>query len=173
MKNILIVSIMLLGLFACNSSEEKLETNIANLVKDLKSSNELDPHKISSLIGLYEEFVTKFPNSEKAPKYLEMQAKYLGAINHYEQSIEVYQKIYDNYPNYDKRSEALFMQAFTYEVNLGDLSKAEELYKKYLIEFPDGDFADDAQFSIDNLYISPEELLEMFKAKALEQEAEI
>lgn len=173
MKNIFLLFVSAVLLFSCNlSNEQKIEDEISEIVKEMKTSNQLDPEKISTLIGLYGDYVTQFPQSEKAPKYLEMQAKYLTAINHFEQAIDIYQKIIDEYPNYDKVSEALFMQAFTYEVNLVNLPKAEVLYKRYIELYPQGDFADDAKYSIENLYLTPEQLLEKLLAQPQDEVAE-
>jgi tetratricopeptide (TPR) repeat protein len=168
MRILKLIVVALIFFTSCNLASKDIETQISDLVKELKSSESLDLEKVSQLVDLYEKFIVENPNSEKTPKYMEMKAKYLTALNKYQEAVDEYGKIYSQFPNYEKRSEALFMQAFIYEVNLNNLVKAEEYYQKYLQEFPDGDLADDARFSLDNLYLSPEQLLEMFRQKSME-----
>lgn len=160
-------------LFSCGPSNTKIESDISDIVKELKSSETLDVEKVSKLIELYNLYIEKFPNDEKVPKYMEMKAKYLGAINHYDISLQVYQELFDKFPDYDKRSEALFMQAFINEVNLNNTEEAEKLYNKYLELYPDGDFAKDAMFSLQNLHLTPEQLMLLFEeANKTEEVAE-
>lgn len=150
-------------LFSCGPSKTKIESDISDIVKELKTAENLDAEKVSNLIELYNLYIEKFPNDEKVPKYMEMKAKYLGAINHYDLALNVYEEIFDKFPDYDKRSEALFMQAFINEVNLNNLDEAERLYNKYLELYPDGEFAKDATFSLRNLHLTPEQLMLLFE----------
>jgi TolA-binding protein len=55
------------------------------------------------------------------------------------------------------------LEAYTYENNLNDLDKAKALYEKFLTDFPKSAFADDAKFSIQNLGLTPEQIIEKFK----------
>lgn len=158
----LILIIALISLLACQPSEAELLESIQKVEAEIKESNRLDVEKVEGLIDLYELLIKKSDKS-KQPALLEKKAKYYASLGQHENALNVYEKIYEKYPNYEKRGEALFMQAFILEVNNNDLVKAEELYKRYLDEFPDGDFAKDAAFSIENLYLSPEELIQKFK----------
>lgn len=163
MKKISLMLIVVLNLFACQQqSEVKIREGIDKLEAEIKDSNRLDVEKVEDLIDLYEALIDKTEKS-KQPELLERKAKYYASLGQHENALNVYEKIYGNYLEYEKRGEALFMQAFIVEVNYRDLSKAETLYQKYLKEFPNGDFAKDAQFSIENLYLSPEELIQKFK----------
>jgi outer membrane protein assembly factor BamD (BamD/ComL family) len=49
--------------------------------------------------------------------------------------------------------------AYTYENNLHDLVRAKTLYEEFLQKFPNGELAQDAKLSLDNLGKSPEELI--------------
>lgn len=162
MKNLSFLLLIIVGLIACEPSVTQLSENIDKIENELKEMNTLDVEKVESLIAMYQKLIDKVEN-EKKPSLLEKKAKYHASLNQYDAALDVYVKIYNDYPAYDKRGEALFMQAFIYEVNQNDLPKAEALYQQYLNEFPEGDFAKDAQFSIDNLYLSPEELIQKFK----------
>lgn len=163
MKKLSLLLLVVLNLFACQQqSEAELQENIDKLEAEIKESNKLDVEKVEELINLYEALIDK-TDKNKQPELLEKKAKYYASLGKHENALDVYEKIYEKYPKYKKRGEALFMQAFIVEVNQNDLAKAESIYKKYLEEFPDGDFAKDAKFSIENLYLSPEELIQKFK----------
>ncbi|MGB1018769.1 MAG: tetratricopeptide repeat protein [Chitinophagales bacterium] len=174
MKNLSIVFfISMLFLISCESSstENKVsEQDIESIIADLKTVNTLDKEKINTFITSVDNFVVSNPKSEKAPNYLELKAKYITALGKHNEAIKVYDNIYQNYENYKNYSDALFMKAFIYENNLNNKAEAELHYQKYLNEFPNGVFAKDAQFSLDNMNKTPEELMEMFKK--MNEEAE-
>lgn len=173
MKKFSLILLVVLNLFACQQqSVEEIEKSIDEIETEIKASNQLDTEKVQTLIDLYELLISKKDKKDQPP-LLEKKAKYYASLGQHENALNVYEKIYEQYLDYEKRGEALFMQAFITEVNQSDLSKAEALYKKYLKEFPNGDFAKDAQFSIENLYLSPEELIQKFKDAEQNSEAEI
>lgn len=150
-------------MLACGESQEQLEGKINALQEEMKSSELVDKDKVSEIVGLYEKFVSAYPSDTKTPEYIEMQSKYYSVQGEYEKSLANYERIYNDFPEAANRAEALFMQAFITEVNMKDLDKAELLYKQFIAEFPEDDFVDDAQFSLQNMRMTPEELLQFFK----------
>ena len=74
------------------------------------------------------------------------------------------------YPDYEKASECLFMKGFIYDNNLQDYEMAKKIYLEFLEKYPDDEFADDAQASIDNLGKSLEEIIQEFEMKNLAEE---
>ena len=163
MKRISLLFIVFVALLSCNGlSETELVEKIDKLELEIKESNQLEAEKIEELIELYDALIPK-KGKENQPSLMEKKAKYYASLGQHEKALNVYESIYDKFPKYEKRGETLFMQAFIVEVNFNDLKKAEDLYKKYLDEFPNGDFAKDAEFSLENLYLSPEELIRKFK----------
>lgn len=163
MKKLSLLFLIVFNLFACQQqSEAELKDRIDKIELEIKESKQLDAQKIEQLLDLYEALIAKKSKKDQ-PALLEKKAKYYASLGQHENALNVYEKIYNNYPNYEKRGEALFMQAFITEVNYNDLTKAENLYQQYLNEYPGGDFAKDAKFSIENLYLSPEELIKKFK----------
>ena len=49
--------------------------------------------------------------------------------------------------------------AYTYENNLHDLVRAKTLYEEFLQKFPNGELAQDARLSLENLGKTPEEMI--------------
>jgi hypothetical protein len=54
---------------------------------------------------------------------------------------------------------------YIHENYFQELGKAKAIYEQFLQRYPDHDFADDAQISIENLGKSPEELIRIFEEK--------
>ena len=84
-----------------------------------------------------------------------------------QQSIGLVNKLVTDYPKFDKNPVALFMLAtFVYDEQLGDLDKARETYQQVIDNYPESPFAKDAEISITQLGMTPEELIKMFEAQA-------
>ncbi len=92
--------------------------------------------------------------------------------NHSQEAINLYQRIINDYPEFRKAPECLFLKGYIYENYLNELDQAKVIYTEFIIKYPNNDFADDAQISIDNLGKSPEELIKEFEEKMKAQEAE-
>tara|TARA_B110000914_G_C15457052_1_gene443922 strand:+ start:172 stop:717 length:546 start_codon:yes stop_codon:yes gene_type:complete len=171
MKNILILLLpIILFTISCNSSSQEggtevkeiTEKSIQSIISDLKKSNTIDKIKVSELIENIDVFAKNNPKNENTPRHLELKAKYLGALGNNKEAIEVYNNLYQNFKGSENSSDALFMMAFLHENNMGNKEKAKVYYQKYLDEFPTKEFAKDAQFSLDNIDKTPEQLMEMF-----------
>jgi TolA-binding protein len=142
----------------------------------VKLSNE---KKYDDAIVAFENIETEFKESELAPKALFESAKiYQGQVikklNSKEsllKSIEVYKKVYENYPNSYEAENSLFMSAFIYANDLNDLENAKLAYELYLEKFPDGVLAKDARIELENLGKTPEQIL-MEKIQIEEADAE-
>ena len=70
-----------------------------------------------------------------------------------------------NYPQFDKNPVALFMLAsYVYDEQLHDLDQARAAYERIVNEYPESPFARDAAISIQQLGMTPEELIKMFES---------
>ena len=86
------------------------------------------------------------------------------AVENPTKAIELYSKVSEGLPQHAKAPSALFMQAFIYENDLGEMQKAKTTYESFLQRFPnDPDFADDAQNALKMLGKSPEEIVKEFE----------
>lgn len=175
-KNIGIIAIVA-TIIACKSESKK------NEIEDKKATIE---HKIDSLekllftlevgslasnqaaanvVKLYNQLATEFPDDPKAPDLLFKAGEVSMGINMDFDALGYFQRIERDYPNSNKAPHALFLQAFIWDNKLNDDAKAELLYKQFLEKYPDHEMAKDAQFSIDNLGKSDEELIKEFEKK--------
>ena len=154
----------ILFLASCQSSRTKAVKLVQTMEDSVfGSTGAIDRVKVGELIDLYINFADKFSKDSLAPVYLFKAADMAMNTGRSLEAIQLYERILDNYSEYSKAPEALFLMGYVYENNLGELAKAEEIYKKFLELYPDNDFADDAEISLKYLGKSPEELIEIFQ----------
>ncbi len=105
------------------------------------------------------------PSAKDAPAYLFDAAKVAGYLGDFSRSIDLYQTVYEQFPDFEKAAQAIFMLGFVYDNDLKDFDKARTYYELYLKKYPEGAFAEQVQFLLENLGKSPEELLQELEAK--------
>jgi outer membrane protein assembly factor BamD (BamD/ComL family) len=169
--------IFVLALNACEwggtNSQQKaeeelsLEESIAMLEEELFNSEalKLDRRKALELIRLYEQFVNTYPDDEASPEYLFKAADISMNMRRPKATISLFDRMLLEYPDYEKSPSALFLKAFVYEDQLQDYENARINYELFLSKYPDSEFADDAEVSLQNLGKSPEELIRQFEQK--------
>ena len=134
----------------------------------LKSAEEnLKNNKIQEAVSDYENFVKENPVSEKAPEaltklasiYQNKMIKDLSAKESLEKSVQIYRRVYDEYPNSAQAPTSLFMSAFILANELQKYHPAEVIYKLFLQKFPNHELTNSAREELNNLGLSPEEIL--------------
>jgi len=179
------LSVALIGLSACGSqgkegeNEEKSsyvaleKMNIDNLEKEVKKrevalnkdSMTMDRYKAAELMEAYAVYAEQFPNYENAADRMFKAGELAMGLGHKVQAIKYFEKVYNEYPKYEKRPYALFMKAFVLENQAMQYDQAKEIYEQFIAEFPNHDMADDAEYSIKNMGKSPEELIREFEVQ--------
>lgn len=117
------------------------------------------------LIELAKQYALLLPDDPKAPDWLYQAGEVAGALHDYDTTLTLFQKVNDQYPNYEKASQVLFMRAFTLDNELKRYEEARPLYQEFLQKYPNDEFADDAQFLLENLGKSEEEIIRSFQEK--------
>ena len=175
MKAFKAIAFLILGgtlLLSCSdprTDEVEKITQMENaLFAEESSLDNLD--KAKELMDGYTLFADQYPEDTLAPEYLFRAADIAMNINRGEMAINIYNRILKSYPDFRKAPECLFLKAYVYENNLGQLNKARVFYQEFIDKYPDNDFADDAEISIQNLGKSPEELIREFEEKMKAQE---
>jgi len=165
MKSI-IAFLTLLLFFGCSSKKSDKE-----LFDEAKGS--LKNQKYPEAVMSFEELVKDYPGSELAPEalsetasiYQNKQIKNLTEKENLLKAIELFKKIHDDYPKSEFASSGLFMAGFIYANDLQDFEAATSIYKQFLQEYPDNELAASAQAELDNMGLSPEEILSRNMAK--------
>jgi len=166
---VLLIAVSVL-LFSC--AKDSMVKNIEAAEKvlvDEKGKFKIDETAANQTIEAYKAYADKYPNDAKTPDYLFKMADVYRGMQDFEQSIATWEKIYTKYPDYEKTPHAIFLSGFTYENDKGNVAKAKELYNQFLQKYPKHDLADDVQFSIDHLGMTPEEIIKQFDMKKTEK----
>lgn len=176
--------LMLATTFSCSSPTKKegeddtsaksiKNMSIDNLNKEIKKREEalnsdttnMDKRKAAILMEAYATYAERFPNYEEAADRLFKAGELAMGLNHSVEAIKYFDEVYNKFDQYEKRPYALFMKAFVLENQVHQYDQAEEIYKEFIQLYPNHEMADDAQYSIDNMGKSPEELIKQFERK--------
>lgn len=156
---VLLFSVLLMG---CNTNDpvkriEKLEKKV------FATDKAIDPVVASDLVSAYCDFADANPDDAMAPEYLFKAMDVSMNLNEPQRTIFIIDKLLKEYPDYPRTQAALFVKAFIFETRYNNLDMAKKLYEQYLEQYPNGEFANDCRASIENLGLSPEELVKKFE----------
>jgi len=158
MKSYFVFFSLILLFAGCGKNEKDQFEEANRLVKD---------KKYTEAVAAYEKVVKEFPTGDLAPKATYEIAKlYQSAIipgidevASQEKAVEYYQKVFVTSPKHELAPSSLFMSGFIQANNLGKYQEATITYKKFLETYPTNELADDAKVELDNMGLSPEEII--------------
>ncbi|MFA6597969.1 MAG: tetratricopeptide repeat protein [Ignavibacteriaceae bacterium] len=159
MKSYIVLFSLVIVFFAgCGKSEKDQFEAATRLVQE---------KKYAEGVSAFEKVADEFPTSDFAPKAFYEIAKIYqsGVINGVDETtaqqkaVEYYQKVFVKYPKYEFAPSALFMSGFIQANTLGKYNEATITYKKFLQTYPTNELADDAKVELDNMGLSPEEII--------------
>ena len=162
MKNFSLLIIIALFFASCGGNDpakriERLEKRV------FATESQIDNDAASDLVSAYCDFADDNPKDAMAPEYLFKAVDVSMNIDEPERTIAIIDRLLNDYPDYPRAQAALFVKAFIFETKYDDLDAAKRFYEQYLMQYPDGEFADDCRTSIENLGLSPEELVKKFE----------
>ena len=164
-RNSLLILALVAALASCGSSNEKDAAEIQTAEDTLFSTSEgfIDKAKALELVDLYVDYANSYPDDSLAVEYLFKGAEFCLNLGEGQRAITLYNRVIQEYPDFRKVPECLFLKGYVYENYLGDLDNAKAIYLEFIEKYPDNEFADDAEISIQNLGKSPEELIKQFE----------
>ena len=156
------VLVFVLVFVGCNSNDpakriEKLEKQA------FSTEGAINPEVASDLVSAYCDFADANPDDVMVPEYLFKAVDVSMNINEPQRTISIIDRMLTEYPDYQNTERALFVKAFIFETRYNNLDMAKKLYEQYLAMYPDGEFAEDCKASIENLGLTPEELVKKFE----------
>jgi len=159
-------ALLLALLVSCSTQNDSVEA-IADLERELYSNAKsvFDPQIAENLVSHYEAFVVEYPQDSLAPFYLFKGAEVAMGMGSSDKAIELYGRVYGEFPDFPKASTSLFLIGFVNETQKKNLAEAQKYYRRFIAEFPKHNLINDAQFSLDNLGKSDEEIIKEFEAK--------
>jgi len=171
-KLLLIIGVVTTMFYSCDN-QPKLEVNEGiNLADSISyyekslfgdNSKKIDRNDAVKLAGFYESYALENKQDTLAPYYLFKSADINMNMRRPRAAIKSFDIILKDYPDFEKAPSALFLKAFVFEDQLGDIVSASRFYRLFIEKYPDSDFADDAAISLKYLGKTPEELIEEFE----------
>ncbi|MBN1197985.1 MAG: tetratricopeptide repeat protein [Bacteroidales bacterium] len=150
---------------ACGISKEKSEQRIVSMEERLfNSETGFSQAGADSLIQLYRDFAATYPNDSLSPVYLFKAASITMNLQDGSGAMALFDQIRESYPDFERVPLCLFFKGYIQENLMGDIDQARETYQLFIDTYPDHDFVDDAQASIDNLGKTPEQMIREFES---------
>lgn len=170
-----LISFFLAGIFliSCGSPHDQQLSEIKALEDSLFSdaTKMIDQKMAKELIDKYVQFADAYPEDADTPETLFKAGDMAMNLNMPQRAITIFDRIMNDYPDFDKTPQCLFLKGYIYENDFQDLDTARKIYEEFLQKYPDDEFADDAEISIQNLGKTPEELIREFEEKAKAQDS--
>ncbi len=171
---ILIAFSLLIAFASCESNKQKLQNNISANEKKLFADSMVTPNEdsvVKILVQDYQNFAKENPTDSLASEYIFKAADLCKNIRKYKQALDLWSLEQEKYPTSKRAPYSLFLQAFTYETDMNDTARARKLYQDFINKYPQHPLTASAKSSMDNLGISPEELIKKFEEKNKEAAA--
>ena len=157
-KLLSLLTISLLFTFCSSKSDKEIFDGAKGLLTE---------KKYDEACAAFEKFSIEQSSSELAPQailecaklYQGQVVKNVGGKESFIKAVDLYKKIFNDYPKSKEAENSLFMAGFILANELSDLDSAKKTYELFLEKYPEGDLADDAQVELKNLGKSPEEIL--------------
>lgn len=149
------------GAWERRSIEEKEKL----LLEETRTGRKVDTTAVIQLLDAYEAYADANPGDTDGANYLYKAGDFYRYLHKPQRSVDVYKKLYEKYPNWPKRPNALFLQGFIYENEMGKLDSAKVKYEQFLALYPNDAIAKDVRLTLDNLGKTPEQLVAEFEAR--------
>ena len=131
------------------------------------AATELDPKIGNTAIKAFADFSFYCPNDTLSPVFLLKAGQIASSINNIPQAQVCFEKCYKDFPNFKNRGAAMFLLAQLYdEISLlNDEDKARELYGKIVNEFPNTEWAAQADAARALIGKTDEQIIKEFEKK--------
>ncbi len=163
------------GLIGCQSVQEKtpeqLRTELEQTIEEKEKgvfdekTKVLIPQKTNELIDFYSAYIENNPESDKNPGYIYNMGKLYMGLGQFEKSINTFERIVSNHPDWEKAANAAFNIAFIYDEHLEQKGKAGEMYDRVIEKYPSSAISNDARALKVQLNMTEEELIKFLESK--------
>lgn len=153
-------------LVACGPSKEQRIEQIEDFEDSIfESAIAADPNTADEMTKLYTDFADKYPSDTLSPKFLLKAAEMQGNVLHTEKAIALFDRVINDYPDFEDIPICYFLKGNAYELN-SQYDEAKEAYQTFVDKFPDHYLADQTRYVISHVGMSPEEMLADILANA-------
>lgn len=142
-----------------------IDTVLIRLDRHLETNLNSGTDVADRFIRISEAYANILENGDpiKSGDLLSQGAALARSTGNFNKALQLYYRLASQFPNHPKTPQAVFLQGFIYDNDLGDYVNARKSYESFLLQFPNDEFADDAKVLLQNLGKSPEDLLKSFQ----------
>ncbi len=115
------------------------------------------------LIELSCAYADAFPADSLSADYLFKAADVSRGIGQYEQACQIWERVYQQYPEFEKAPQAQFLRAFTIENDLKNKEIARKEFQDFLKNHPDHPLSAQAKAFLEMPDMTDEELIRKFE----------
>ena len=154
--------------------QEALQSDWADLDRRLESladrifdpvDNRIDYRVANDFINSATIYAMLLPEEPASARWLFEAAETARSIRAFSKSLELYDWIVEHFPASREAPQALFLKGFTLDSDLNRFEEAGAVYRAFVAQYPSSEFADDAQFLLENLGKDEEEIIRSFEEK--------
>ena len=159
MKKYFFLLMLIMLTVSCSKTSD--QDYLTQAEKSLKENN------VDQAIKSIEALLNDYPESELAPKalsqlasiYQNQMVKNIKSKESFESSQKYFMQVFEKYPNSEEAPKSLFLCGFILANNLNNYDEATSHYKLFLNKYPSHPLAAAAREELDNMGLSPEEIL--------------
>jgi TolA-binding protein len=159
MKKYLALVLFTILVIACSKTSDQDYFNQAQTL--------LKEKKTAEAIKAIETLIKEYPESKIAPKalvqlagiYQNQMVEKLKPAESFNQAQKYFYQVYEKYPDSEEAPQSLFLSGFILANDLKDFDKATSHYNLFLSKYPSHSLAVSAKEELDNMGLSPEEIL--------------
>jgi outer membrane protein assembly factor BamD (BamD/ComL family) len=163
----LLVIIILVSQASCNHSKQRRDSTadkISAIEKALfNESGVYSQDTVRLLMDLYVRYADSLPQDEKSAEYLFKAADLSMYFSEPGRTIWLLDRLMTRYPEHEKAAMSLFLKAFVYDTRFEDTASARHFYRQFIDQYPNHEFAGEAEAAIRNLGKTPEDLIREFE----------
>ncbi len=150
-----------------NEMPYDLKLAIRNLKKDLKNEDGTIKNKSQAVeyIQTIKTLANRFPTDADVPRLLSTAAETCRGIGANNEALALYGQVFETYPEHPLAPPALFIQGFILENEIQNKSLARRNYERFLSLYPNHEFAATVKLNLQQLDMSPEELIKTFQKR--------
>jgi hypothetical protein len=121
--------------------------------------------EVIQLIDAYMLFAEQNPDDVQSPDYLFRALDIAVGVNAEgpDKAIKIADMLIEKYSDFEMTPMAMYLKGFVYENIVGDLHNAEMTYRQFVEKYPESPMVEDVKATIENLGLSPEELIRKFE----------
>lgn len=168
MNRIFAPLLLLFVAYSCGPAEEpSLLEEIRKLETALKSSEDISERteEAELLINKTLAYYEANPNDTIAARQLFLAGDVARGLRKYRQAVGCLEKVWRNFPQFRLAPDALFLQGFTFEVDLKDPDNAALYYREFLRSYPEHRLVPQVTQLLELVDKSPEDLIREFQQR--------